>query len=219
MKHFLSRIVPGLLLISLLGGSACAQGRQATIDLRKVFENYYKKKQAQAAIDDRKADMEKEIKAMLGEYDKTNSVVQTLMADANNSALSADERDKRKKSAEEAFKQLKEMEDSIRKFQRQAETTLDEQRTRLIDNIVVDIRKVVTAKAKSAGFAMVFDTSATSFNRTLVVLYSNNENDITDVILAELNVTAPPDLPKTDDNKVDKKDEKKDGKKKDEKKK
>jgi outer membrane protein len=218
MKCFLSRIVPGLLLISLLGGSAFAQGKTATIDLRKVFENYYKKKQAQAAIDERKADMEKDIKAMLGEYDKTNSVVQTLMADANNSALSAEERDKRKKSAEEAFKQLKEMEDSIRKYQRQAETTLDEQRTRLIDNIVVDIRKVVTAKAKTAGFAMVFDTSATSFNRTPVVLYSNNENDITEDVLKDLNQTAPADLPKSDDSK-DTKEDKKDGKKKDEKKK
>jgi outer membrane protein len=137
------------------------------------------------------------------------------MADANNSALSADERDKRKKSAETAFKQLKEMEDSIRKYQRQAETTLDEQRTRLIDNIVADIRKVVTAKAKDAHYAMVLDTSATSANRTPVVLYSNNESDITDAVLNELNLTAPPEVPKTDDTR----EEKPSGKKKDEKKK
>jgi len=215
MKYFLLRIVPGLLLMSLLGGSDCAQGRLATIDLRKVFENYYKKKQAQAAIDDRKTDMEKDIKAMLAEYDKTNSVYQTLLGDANNSALSAEERDKRKKSAEQAFKQLKELEDAIRKYQRTAESNLDEQRTRLIDNIVAEIRTVVTAKAKSAGDALVFDTSATSFNRTPVVLYSNNENDLTDAILTQLNLGAPADVPKTEEKPDErKKDEKKKGEKK-----
>ena len=216
MKYFLLKIVPALLLMSMLAGSARAQGRLATIDLRKVFENYYKKKQAQAAIDDRKVEMEKDIKAMLGEYDKTNSAYQVLLADAKNPALSAEEREKRQKSAEDSLRQLRELEDSIRKYQRQAETTLDEQRTRLIDNIVVEIRKVVTAKAKSANLSLVFDTSATSFNRTPVVLYSNNENDLTDGVLTELNLTAPPDLPKTDEKEP--KDEKKDGKKKSDKK-
>jgi len=211
----LSRLIPGLVLVGLLTSSACAQSRIAIIDLKKVFENYYKKKQAQAAIDERKADMEKDIKAMIGEYDNTNKIVQTLMTDAKNSILSADEREKRQRAAEEALKQLKEMEDSIRKYQRQAETTLDEQRTRLIDNIVVDIRKVVTDKARKDRYSMVLDTSATSFNRTPVVLFSNGENDITETVLSELNATAPLDLPKTDDTK----EEKPAGKKKDEKKK
>src|SRR2546421_1006750 len=111
MKYFLLKIVPALLLMSMLAGSARAQGRLATIDLRKVFENYYKKKQAQAAIDDRKVEMEKDIKAMLGEYDKTNSAYQVLLADAKNPALSAEEREKRQKSAEDSLRQLRELED------------------------------------------------------------------------------------------------------------
>src|SRR5262245_2174316 len=142
MKSLLLKIVPGLLLMSLLGGTACAQGKIATVDLKKLFENYYKKQQAQAVIDEHKTDMEKEIKSMLGEYDNTNKVYQTLLGDAQNPVLSAEEREKRKKSAEEAFKQLKELEDAIRKFQRTAESNLDEQRTRLIDNIVTEIRTV-----------------------------------------------------------------------------
>jgi len=215
MKSILLKIIPGLLLISLLGGTASAQGKVATVDLKKLFENYYKKQQAQAVIDGHKADMEKEIKSMLGEYDHTNKVYQTLLSDAQNSLLSAEEREKRKKSAEEAFKQLKELEDAIRKFQRTAESNLDEQRTRLIDNIVTEIRTVVTAKAKSAGYALVFDTSATSFNRTPVVLYSDNLNDITDSVLNQLNAGRPADLPKTDEEKPEKKDsKKKEGKKK-----
>jgi Skp family chaperone for outer membrane proteins len=213
MKNLLSKFIPVFLFMSLLSGSACAQGKFATVDLKKLFEKYYKKQQAQVVIDDKKSDLEKEIKSMLNEYDKTNSVYQKLLGDAQDPVLSAEERDKRKKSAEQAFKQLKDLEDAIRKFQRTAESNLDEQRTRLIDNIVTEIRTVVTAKAKLAGYAFVFDTSATSFNRTPVVLYSDNQNDITDAILGELNRGAPTDLPKGDEDKPEKKDGKKKGEK------
>jgi Skp family chaperone for outer membrane proteins len=215
MKNLLTKIIPVFLLFSLLSGSAVAQGKFATVDLKKLFEKYYKKQQAQAVIDDKKADLEKEIKGMLSEYDKTNGVYQKLLGDAQDPVLSAEEREKRKKSAEQAFKQLKELEDAIRKFQRTAESNLDEQRTRLIDNIVTEIRTVVTAKAKAAGYGIVLDTSATSFNRTPMVLYSDNQNDITEAILAELNRGAPADLPKGDEDKD--KEDKKDGKKKGEK--
>jgi Skp family chaperone for outer membrane proteins len=216
MKNLITKIIPVFLFLSLMGGSAFAQGKFATVDLKKLFEKYYKKQQAQAVIDDKKTDLEKEIKSMLSEYDKTNGVYQKLLGDAQDPILSAEEREKRKKSAEQAFKQLKELEDAIRKFQRTAESNLDEQRTRLIDNIVTEIRTVVSGKAKSAGYAFVLDTSATSVNRTPVVLYSDNQNDITDAILAELNRGAPSDLPKGDEEKD--KGDKKDGKRKNEKK-
>ena len=215
MKKILPKLVFVFLLLSLAGGSARAQGRLATVDLRKVFEGYFKKKQAQAVIEEQKADMEKDIKAMLAEYEKAKSEYQTLLGDANNLSLSAEERDKRKRSAEDKLKQLGESEASIRKYQSQAESTLDEKRKRLRDNIVVDIRRVITTKAKAAGYSLVFDTSAESLNQTPAILYSNNENDITETILTELNLAAPIEPPKTDDKKQEPKtDKKKDEKKK-----
>jgi len=209
MKNLLCKIVPGVLLISLLSGSASAQGRIGLIDLRKVFEKYYKREQAQNVIDDRKKDMEKDIKTMLAEYDKAKSDYSGLLSDANNQILSADEREKRKKSAEDKFKQLKDMEDSLRNYQRQAETTLDEQRKRMRDNLVAEIRNVLTAKAKAAGYSLVLDTSAESLNQTPVVLYNNNENDLTDAIITELNRLAPVETPKAEEKKEEKKAEKK----------
>src|SRR5437773_7221891 len=157
MKHLLIKIIPVFLFLSLSAGSACAQGKTATVDLKRLFEKYYKKQQAQAVIDGKKADLEKEIKDMLGEYDNTNKVYQRLLGDAQDPVLSAEEREKRKKSAEQSFKQLKDLEDAIRKFQRTAESNLDEQRTRLIDNIVTEIRTVVTARAKASGYSLVLD--------------------------------------------------------------
>jgi outer membrane protein len=208
MKRLLRNIVLALLLISFMGASSWAQGRIATVDLRKVFDNYWKTKQADAALKDRAADIEKEHKNMLDDWKKAKEDYQTLLTEANNQTLSLEEREKRKKSAEDKFKQIKESEDAIAQYERQARTTLDEQRKRMRDSIVEEIRTTVNGKAKAAGYSLVFDTMAESANNTPVVLYSNNENDMTEVILSQLNAGAPAETPKKDDKKADKKDDK-----------
>src|SRR2546425_2475155 len=176
MKNVLRQIVPGLLLISLLSSSAWAQGRIGTIDLRKVFDSYWKTKQANAVLKDRKADMEKEYKNMLDDWKKAKEDYQTLLAGANDQAVSTDEREKRKKSAEEKLKYIKDTEDTILQYEKQARSTLGDQEQRARDNILGEIRIVLNAKAKAAGYTLVIDTASESFNHTPVVLFSSNEN-------------------------------------------
>jgi len=96
-----------------MGGSAWAQGRIATVELRKVFDGYWKTKQADAALKDRAADIEKDHKNMLDDWKKAKDEYQTLLGDANNQTLSFEEREKRKKSAEDKLKQIKESEEAI----------------------------------------------------------------------------------------------------------
>ena len=213
MKSLLCKLVPGLLLVSLLGGSAWAQGRIATVDLRKVFDNYWKTKQADAALKDRAADIDKDHKIMLDDWKKAKDEYQTLLTEANNQTLSLEERDKRKKSAEDKLKEIKDSEDAIAQYERQARTTLDEQRKRMRDSIVEEIRTTVNGMAKSAGHALVLDTAAESANNTPIMLYSNKENDMTDAVLAQLNAGAPPETPKQEEKAADKKDDKKKDKK------
>jgi outer membrane protein len=213
MKHLLGKIIPGLLLLSLLSSSAWAQSRLATVDLRKVFDGYWKTKKADAQLKERAADMEKEHKTMLEDWKKGKEEYASLLGDANNQVLSPEERDKRKKSAEDKLKQLKEIEDTIQQYERQAKTTLDEQRKRMRESIIEELRTALTAKAKSAGYALVVDTTAETINNTPVVLYSNSENDMTQAVLEQLNASAPVELPKieekTDEKKADKKKEQK----------
>jgi len=204
-----------LLIASILSGSALAQGRIATIDLRKVFDNYWKTKQADAALKDRAADMEKEHKNMLEDWKKAKEDYQTLLNSANDQAVSLGERDKRKQAAEDKLKYIKETEETISQYERQARSTLDEQRRRMRDSILVEIRGVLTSRAKSAGYGLVVDTAAESINNTPIILFSNNDNDVTDDILKQLNAAAPPEPPKTEE----KKDQKPADTKKDEKKK
>jgi len=183
--------------------------RIGTIDLRKVFEGYWKKKQAEAQLKDRQADMEKEDKNMLEDYKKLKDDYQNLLNSANDSAISLEERDKRKQLAEAKLKQLKDLEETVRQYETTARNTLLDQTQRTRTKILDEIRNVVSARAKAAGYTLVIDTASESANATPVVMFTSNENDITDVILKELNASAPVEGPKAEQKPVEKKDSKK----------
>jgi len=156
MKNWLrtgsAGILAGPVISALLLFSSCpafAQGRTATIDLRKVFDKYWKTIQADTALKDRAADMEKEHKNMLEDWRKAKEDYQSLLSKANDQAVSTDERERRKKTAEEKLKYIKDTEDTIMQYEKQARTTLDEQRKRMRDNILGEIRTAVNSKAKA----------------------------------------------------------------------
>ncbi|HXT13875.1 MAG TPA: OmpH family outer membrane protein [Candidatus Angelobacter sp.] len=198
MKILLKRLIPALVL--LIGTSAFAQYRIATVDLSRVFTNYWKTKQAQVAIDDKKADIDKTGKDMMDAFNKAKQEYQKTLDSVNDAAISAEERDRRKKTAEDELKDLKSQDDQISEFDRNSSQSLSEQLRRTRDNIVADIRTVITAKAKADGYTLVIDTSGQSVNLAPFVLYAApGDNDITDAIIKQINVGAPADVPKSDD--------------------
>jgi Skp family chaperone for outer membrane proteins len=210
MRTLLSGVVPGLLLVALLGSPAWAQTRIATVDMRKLFDDYYKTKAARAQLDERKADMEKEHASMVEDWKKQKEDYQTTLASASDQAVSADEREKRKKLAEDKLKQVKKSEEGLVDYERSAQSTYSDQVSRVHDKVIEEIRSVLEAKAKSAGYALVFDVAAVGTTGIPVVLYhSNSDSDLTQAILDQLNATAPPEAAKAPEKQPEKKTEKK----------
>lgn len=202
MKTLLTRSFCALFILSLIAGPVVAQERLATVDLRKLFDNYWKRKEGDAAIKDRVATMEKENAEMLENYKKAKEEYNTLLASANDQAVSTEERDKRKRNAEEKLKGLKTTEESIMQYQKQAKETVEQQMRRMRENIISEIRNVVNAKAQAGGYSVVIDTAAETVNGTPVVLYSSGkDHDLTDAVLAQLNAAAPA-TSRTDDSKT-----------------
>lgn len=184
-----------LTLIALSGvGTAHAQQKIGTIDMQKVFDGYYKTQIANKQLKDQGAEFQETEKGMYQDYETLNREYKQLVEQANNQALSSEERNKRKLEADAKLRDIKQLEDNIQKFRRTAQTTLGEKQKRLRDNILREVQEVVKKKAEEAGYDMVLDIAATSGNDTLVVLYTNKKNDITKDILAILNANAPPDF-------------------------
>jgi outer membrane protein len=206
-KGFLAMLLAGALAMPAL-----AQSRIGTIDLQKVFDNYWRRKQAEAALKERGSAMDKELKGFVDDYNKTKEDYTKLMTASQDQSKTQEERDKAKTAAESKLLELKTSENTIRTYEENAKDQLDSQKKRMRDSLLQDIQGAVNAKAKANGYTLVIDTSAESFNQTPVVLYNTGENDMTDMILKQLNAGAPAEAAKDDkpDTKTDdKKGEKK----------
>ena len=168
------------------------QARIGTLDLKKVFDGYYKTRQADGRLKEDASAAEKVLKNMLDDYQKANEDYKKLIESANDQAVSSEERDRRKKSSEQKLTELQEIERQVGQYRRDTTERLELQKRRMREDILRQIREIITAKARTAGYTMVVDTAADSFNQTPILLYNSGQNDMTEEILTEINRNAPP---------------------------
>jgi len=209
----IARILQTVILASILGLAALpasAQPKVGTVDMKKLFDNYWKTKLADANLRDRGAEFDKKRKEMIDDASKVQKDYNAFLESSNDQAVSAAEREKRKKSAENKFLELKEIEQSVQQFDRSARTQLGEQQRSMRDKIVAEIRDAINAKAKGGAYSLILDVSADSANSAPFVLYSDGKSDVTEELLQQLNLNAPTAPAKAQETKpADKKDEKK----------
>jgi len=208
--------IPKLLLaaaaaVLLVLPSQAQTAKFGIIDLRKVFDNYWKTKQADANLKEEAAGLDKEKKTMLDQFQKAQEDYKKRLESANDAAVSSEERDKRKRAAEDDLVKLKEFQANIEQFDRQARTTLGEKQRRMRDNLLGEIKEVVKTRSKAGGYTFVFDIAAESANNTPILLYHTGENDLTDEVLQQLNRNAPADALKPAADSKPASPEKKDG--------
>lgn len=187
---FAAAVLGASLVATPVAGAQTSQ-KIAVIDLKKVFDGYYKTKQADALIKERASDFDKARKGLIDDYQKANEEYRTLMESIDDQAISSEERDRRKKNAEAKLVEIKELENTITRTDRSARETLAEQQRRHRENILRDIRALITTKARKEGYSLVIDTAAESINSTPIILHSAGDYDMTEDILKELNKDAP----------------------------
>ncbi len=188
---FLRTAVLTLSLLAFLSVPALAQTKIGTVDLRKLFDGYWKTKQAQQALNDRKAQLDQDDKTMRDGLKKGSDEYQKLLEQANDQAISSDERDRRKQAAADKLKQLQESKNALDNFERQAQVTLSEQGQRMRENILTEIKAAIAAQARKAGYTLVIDAAAETANATTAVVYTSGDNDLTADVLKRLNEGAP----------------------------
>jgi outer membrane protein len=190
-----------VLLVALVTVSASSPGMAQTapklgvIDLKKVFDGYWKTKQADVNLKAQAGELDKQRKSMLEAYERLSGEYKKVLDTANDQAVSADEREKRKKSAEAKLMEMREVEQSVQQFDRTARTQLVEKQRQMRDNILKELKDAISAKAKAGGYDMIIDSAAESANGTTMVMFWNGTGDITDAILTHLNANAPPEAP------------------------
>ena len=191
----LRTIILTVSILAFLSVPALAQTRIATVDLRKLFDGYWKTKEAQVSIQERAAQLTKDDKGMQDDFKKASDEYQQLLEQANDQAISPDERAKRQQAADDKWKELQSSKAAMDQFEHEAQNRLADQRQQMRADILKEIQAAITTKAQAAGYSLVIDSAAETVNGTPAVLYNSNDNDLTDAVLAQLNSGAPVNLP------------------------
>jgi outer membrane protein len=205
MKQIIRKSLVILALAMVAASPVSAQSKIGTVDIKKLFDGYWKTKQADVALKDKAGEFDKKRKGMVDDARKLQDDYTKLVETVGDQAVSTDERDKRKKAAESKLLELKGIEESVAQFDRMARTTLGEQQRTWRDKILGEIREAINGKAKAAGYSMVFDTAAETANLTPVIPYVDSKDDITEAVLTQLNASAPA-VEKVEPKKDEKKD-------------
>jgi outer membrane protein len=186
MKKVLSLSLVSLLLLPI---AARAQGtlKIGTVDMNRAFKEYNKTKDAEAKINDAKNQAKKEYDDRADAYKKALDEVNNLNKQLDSPALSAEKKAQTAKDRDEKIANIKNMEREINEFRQTRERQLQEQAMRMREGIVKEITDVVNEKVKTTGLDLVFDKSGMSLNGVPLLMYSKENVDFTNDVIAVLN--------------------------------
>jgi outer membrane protein len=187
MKYLALPAAVALLALSGVTASAQSMVKIGTVDMKKVFDGYYKTKDAEQRINEARNAAKKEFEERMESYQKGVADVKKLNEEIESPALSKEAKETKSKSRDEKVGELKNMEREINEFRSTREKQLQEQSGRMRQGIVEDISKLVNEKVKSESFDLVFDKSGMSLNGVAVVMYAKDAYDFTDTIITTLN--------------------------------
>lgn len=188
MKKYL--VIPVLVLaaaFSTATASAQTSTKFGTVDMKKVFDSYYKTKDAESKINEDRNAAKKELEDRMDVAKKVLEEVKKLDEEMANPALSKEAKDQKMKIRSDKAADLQNQDREIREFQTTREKQLQEKSVRMRAGIVDDINKVVADKVKAENFDFVFDKSGPSLNGVPIVLFSRDSFDFTDSVVTALN--------------------------------
>ncbi len=159
--------------------------------MKKVFDGYYKTKEAESKINEQRSVARKEVEDRMDLARKLLDDIKKLDEALQNPALGKEEKEQQSKVRSEKAVELQNMDRELREFQASREKQLQEQSVRLRASIVDDINKVVTARVKAESYNLVFDKSGPSLNGVPIVLFSMESYDFTTDVISTLNKNRP----------------------------
>jgi outer membrane protein len=191
MKKFIRTALLASLL--LMGGAslANAQVKFGTVDMNRVFSEYYKTKNAQAKYAEAEKAANDDLNGRVDTLKKSMQEISAINSDLEKTDLSKEARDAKLKDQQTKVAAARSMDREIADFRSAKQKTLQDQFLRMRKDIVDDIMKTVNDLVKAKGYDIVFDKSGLSAGAVPVVLFSRDDLDFSQDVITALNKNAP----------------------------
>ncbi len=155
----------------------------ATVDFKRIYGEYWRTDQADKKLKAKKDEADKKIKKHLDDQEKLGKNIQNMRQALKDPKLAAAERSRRERQVTDRIKEYQEMAGVIRDFQNSTMKSLEMEMRNDIDSIRAEIKVVVAAKAKKAGYTLVLDKNT--------VVFTDGSDDLTKGVIEQLNAGDP----------------------------
>ncbi|MEQ1850044.1 MAG: OmpH family outer membrane protein [Chthoniobacteraceae bacterium] len=191
MKKYL--IIPFLSLVLSLGSAfdASAQVKIGTVDMKKIFDSYWRTKEAETKMSETRATLKRDLDERNEKRKELQDSIEKLNDEMKKPELSKEKAQAKMKEREDKIGEWQNMMRELQQYQAEKEKQLADQTLRIRNGLVDEIKKVVDAKVKSENFDLVFDSSGNSINNVPMVLFAKESYDFTKEIVDKLNADRP----------------------------
>jgi outer membrane protein len=182
-----------LAALFVLGGAgfANAQVKFGTVDMNRVFSEYYKTKDAQTKYADAEKAANDDLNGRVETLKASMKDISQLNTDIQKPDLAKDDADAKKKDLQTKVAAARALDKEIADYRSSKQKGLQDQFLRMRKDIVDDIMKTVNDLVKAKGYDIVFDKSGLSAGAVPVVLYSRDDLDFSQDVITALNKNAP----------------------------
>src|SRR5688572_19688005 len=178
-----------------------AQPKIGTVDMERVLKEYSRTKEAETKLNEAKNAAKKEYDERADVYKKAIEEINKLNAQLDTPVLTAEAKASKAKERDEKIANIKNMEREIIEFRQTREQQLQQQMSRMRENLLKEITDVVMEQDNSKNMDLVVTKSGTSLNRYSPILFSPDAMDFTADVIAELSKgtlatgVVPPEKP------------------------
>ena len=174
-----------------LGQTLDAATAIGVISLEKVYNGYWKTDVENKKLKTKQEEALDRIKKLEESLRKEGTVLGNMIKAMQDPRLAAAEQSKRQQQVQTKQKELQQMQDAIRGFRERTQKDLELDMRKAREQIMEEIQQIVSAEAKKRKLNLVLDHAARSAAIAPIVIFTDGENDLTEEVLRQLNLSDP----------------------------
>ena len=161
------------------------------ISLEKVYNGYWRTDVENRKLKTKQEEALDRIKKLDESLRKEGTVLGNMIKAMQDPRLAAAERSKRQQQVQTKQKELQQMQDAIQGFRERTRKDLELDMRKQREQIMEEIQQIVSNEAKKRKLNLVLDAAARSASIAPIVIFTDGENDLTEEVLRQLNLSDP----------------------------
>jgi len=161
------------------------------ISLEKVYNGYWRTDVENKKLKTKQEEALDRIKKLEESLRKEGTVLGNMIKAMQDPRLAAAERSNRQQQVQTKQKELQQMQDAIQGFRERTRKDLELDMRKEREQIMEEIQQIVSTEAKKRKLNLVLDEAARSAAIAPIVIFTDGENDLTEEVLRQLNLSDP----------------------------